>query len=156
MPNSMLTDPIEIALAPNAPFKPVPSRVLSCFNESARLGKSRLSATNFGTVLNLSALASIVASILHAIYAVKASASRQADAIHLERTLDKWFMDLPEPLRYDTGVKKGSIPSPNVLTLHMQYWCAVLLLHRPLYVYQRKLVGYTNRNSQHPQLCVFA
>jgi hypothetical protein len=26
------------------------------------------------------------------------------------------------------------VPLPQVLTLHMQYWCAVLLLHRPLSV----------------------
>lgn len=81
---------------------------------------------------NYSAIASIVASILHTIYAVKPTAGRQEGAMRLERVLDKWFMDLPAPLRYDTGVKKGSVPSPNVLTLHMQYWCAVLLLHRPL------------------------
>jgi hypothetical protein len=23
------------------------------------------------------------------------------------------------------------LPPPNVLTLHMKYWCTVILLHRP-------------------------
>ncbi|KJA25236.1 hypothetical protein HYPSUDRAFT_199780 [Hypholoma sublateritium FD-334 SS-4] len=29
------------------------------------------------------------------------------------------------------GAEKKTPPLPHVLTLHMQYWCAVLLLHRP-------------------------
>lgn len=65
----------------------------------------------------------------------------------LEGTLDRWYLDLPHHLRYDTAAvtiidrddatnnnttTSSSLPPAHVLTLHMQYWCAVLLLHRPL------------------------
>jgi hypothetical protein len=50
--------------------------------------------------------------------------------------LDKWYIDLPEHLRHESGPSKLPVPPPHILTLHMQYWCTVLLLHRPLYVSQ--------------------
>ncbi|KAF8236185.1 hypothetical protein L208DRAFT_677575 [Tricholoma matsutake] len=35
-------------------------------------------------------------------------------------------------LRFEpAGSTKRPVPPPHILTLHMQYWCAVLLLHRP-------------------------
>ncbi|KAH8112249.1 fungal-specific transcription factor domain-containing protein [Phellopilus nigrolimitatus] len=129
MPNSVLTDPIEAAYAPLQPFTPVPGRVLSCFNESARLS-------------------SILAMIVQAIYAVKPVPSRHLEALQLERTLDRWYMDLPEYLCYDTSVKSASVPPPNVLTLHMQYWCAVLLLHRP---FIRNYIAMRRKRSTNPE-----
>ena len=67
--------------------------------------------------------------IVQVIYAVKEVSSRQLEAVQLEQTLDRWYLELPAHLRYVQG---GFVPPANVLTLHMQYWCAVLLLHRPL------------------------
>ena len=78
--------------------------------------------------------ASILAMIVQAIYTVRNTPTRTSDAAQLERTLDKWYNELPDYLRYDSSVKSVTAPPPHVLTLHMQYWCAVLLLHRPLLV----------------------
>lgn len=72
---------------------------------------------------------------MQAIYAVHPVSSRHVESRFLEGSLDKWYIDLPEHLRYEPGSSRHPSPSPHVLTLHMQYWCAVLLLHRPLYVF---------------------
>lgn len=102
-----------------------------------------------------SSTAEILSAIIQAIYAVRPfpgppgclnppavrPATRQAEtskqAAILDGALDKWYFDLPEHLRYDPAVNidrdaSSSLPPPHILTLHMQYWCAVLLLHRPL------------------------
>ncbi|KXN89712.1 Nitrogen assimilation transcription factor nirA [Leucoagaricus sp. SymC.cos] len=114
---------------------PVPGRVISCFNKCAELS-------------------GILSSIIQAIYAVRPfpsgpgtsnlhtsrPAGRQAEtakqAAVLEGVLNRWYFDLPEHLRYDIAAtperdSSASLPPAHVLTLHMQYWCAVLLLHRP-------------------------
>ncbi|KAF8153056.1 fungal-specific transcription factor domain-containing protein [Crassisporium funariophilum] len=90
----------------------VPGRVISCFNASA-------------------SLSGILSMIVQAIYAVRPVSSRHAESTLLEGLLDKWYIDLPDHLRYEPGSSKQAVPLPNVLTLHLQYWCAVLLLHRP-------------------------
>jgi hypothetical protein len=69
--------------------------------------------------------------MVQAIYAVRPVSSRYAEALVLEGLLEKWYLGLPEHLRYDISSPKET-PLPHILTLHMQYWCAVLLLHRPL------------------------
>jgi hypothetical protein len=70
--------------------------------------------------------------IVQAIYAVHPVSSRHAESVYLESLLDKWYIELPEHLRHEPGSSKHPVPLPHILTLHMQYWCAVLLLHRPL------------------------
>lgn len=77
-------------------------------------------------------LAGILSTIVQAIYAVRPVSSKHAESAVLEGLLDKWYIELPEHLRYDPSSNGRLTPLPNVLTLHMQYWCAVLLLHRPL------------------------
>ena len=69
--------------------------------------------------------------IIQAIYAVRPVNSRHGESVFLEGILDKWLYELPEHLRYEPTSSK-MVPLPHVLTLHMQYWCTVLLLHRPL------------------------
>ncbi|KAG6826250.1 hypothetical protein H0H92_000574 [Tricholoma furcatifolium] len=91
---------------------PVSARTISCFNASARL-------------------AGILGMIVQGIYAIRPDTSRQSEAKYLEGVLDQWYIALPENLRYDVGSTKRPIPPPQVLTLHLQYWCTVLLLHRP-------------------------
>ncbi|GLB40011.1 putative fungal specific transcription factor [Lyophyllum shimeji] len=91
---------------------PVPGRIISCFNASARLS-------------------GILSMIIQAIYAVRPVSSRHSESKFLEAMLDKWYLELSEHLRYELGSTKRPTPTPHVLTLHMQYWCAVLLLHRP-------------------------
>ncbi|KAL0071192.1 hypothetical protein AAF712_001757 [Marasmius tenuissimus] len=88
-----------------------PGKIISCFNASATLS-------------------GIVSMVIQAIYAVRPVCSRHGESVFLEGILDKWLYELPEHLRYEPPSSKV-VPSPHVLTLHMQYWCAVLLLHRP-------------------------
>lgn len=83
-------------------------------------------------MLNNCHVANILSKIVQDIYAVRPNPRWHAESMVLEGLLDKWYIELPDHLRYDPGLSKQPPPLPNVLTLHMQYWCAVLLLHRPL------------------------
>jgi hypothetical protein len=91
---------------------PAPGRIISCFNASATLS-------------------ALLGRMFVAIYGIRPVSSRHTESMHFERLLDKWYIELPEHLRFDPGSLKTSLPQPHVLTLHMQYWCTVLLLHRP-------------------------
>ncbi|KAF8909626.1 fungal-specific transcription factor domain-containing protein [Gymnopilus junonius] len=103
----------------------VPGRNISCFSASATL-------------------AGILGMIVQSIYAVRPVSSRHAESTVLEGLLDKWYYELPEHLRYEPSSSK-SAPLPNVLTLHMQYWTTVLLLHRP---FIRHIVQAKQRQSE--------
>ncbi|KAJ7628726.1 fungal-specific transcription factor domain-containing protein [Roridomyces roridus] len=90
-----------------------PGHIISCFNASARVSI-------------------ILSQIVQSIYALRPAASRHAELIVLDEQLEKWLLALPAHLRHDPAVRtSGEVPLPHVLTLHMQYWCAALLLHRP-------------------------
>lgn len=86
-----------------------PGRVISAFNASATLS-------------------SLLGEVVTNLYSPRSISSRHSARASLESQLDKWHIELPESLRLDTGVE---VSPPHILTLHMQYWCAVLLLHRP-------------------------
>ena len=78
----------------------------------------------------------ILSSIVQCIYAIRPEPARASQFHTLEEILDNWLLELPEQLRYDPTAARfsgatGPFPPPNVLTLHMNYWCAVILLHRP-------------------------
>ena len=77
--------------------------------------------------------ANILGEVVQLVYAVRPDLGRHSESLRLGALLDKWLLDLPEHLRFDpSNWKKPHPPSPFILTLHMQYWCVVLLLHRPL------------------------
>ena len=76
----------------------------------------------------------MISEICQAIYSIKPASNRPAELARLDSQLTKWLLELPEPLRYDPASPKNPPPPPHILTLHMQYWCTVLLLHRPLWV----------------------
>lgn len=76
----------------------------------------------------------IMSMIMQAIYPIRPHSYRQEELVRTERLLDKWYIELPEHLRFDPSSPKFMSQPPHVLTLHMQYWCTVLLLHRPLCV----------------------
>ncbi|SJL10087.1 uncharacterized protein ARMOST_13469 [Armillaria ostoyae] len=86
--------------------------IISCFNASVTLS-------------------SIISMIVQTIYAVRPVSSRHVESVYLETMLDKWYLELPVHLQHDPVSLKHPAPLPHVLTLHIQYWCAVLLLHRP-------------------------
>ncbi|KAG9125869.1 hypothetical protein FRC07_005834 [Ceratobasidium sp. 392] len=99
-------------------YEPLPGKVLECFSAASKLS-------------------AILSHIVEGLYSIRPSntGSRSAERIELEEQLEKWMLSLPDYLRYDIarGVVEGSgkVPPPHVLTLHMMYWCSVLLLHRP-------------------------
>lgn len=68
---------------------------------------------------------------MRAVYTVNPTGDRRISVSSLEAKLDKWYLDLPSSLRWDYSPQ--SCPSPHVTLLHMEFWCSVLLLHRPLY-----------------------
>ncbi|KAH7910437.1 fungal-specific transcription factor domain-containing protein [Hygrophoropsis aurantiaca] len=90
---------------------PIP-RIMSCFRASASLSV-------------------IVGAIITMIYPVRPGGrvSRKSLLNTLEARLDQWYINLPDGLRYDPASRRN-IPSPPVLFMHMNYWSAVLLLHR--------------------------
>ncbi|THH02019.1 hypothetical protein EW026_g775 [Hermanssonia centrifuga] len=90
----------------------VPGHIISCFDESAKLSI-------------------ILSMIMQAIYPIRPHSFRQTEFARVEQLLDKWFIELPEPLRFDPSSPKYLTQPPHILTLHMQYWCTVILLHRP-------------------------
>ena len=82
-----------------------------------------------------SSIAAIISQILEGLYSIKQVVpSRHREGARLEEILDKWLLALPDYLKLDiNGIKNGGAPpAPHILILHMQYWNAVLLLHRPL------------------------
>ncbi|TFY61678.1 hypothetical protein EVJ58_g4373 [Rhodofomes roseus] len=98
---------------PSSPdVAPAPGHVISCFGESAKLSI-------------------ILSMIMQCLYAIKPPAYRHQELQRFEKLLSKWYLDLPDHLRYDPASPKNPVPLPHILTLHMQYWCTVLLLHRP-------------------------
>jgi hypothetical protein len=80
-----------------------------------------------------SSLSVIIGSIVSLVYPVKSSkrGSRRAVLSNLEARLDRWYLELPDDLRYDPAGQRNTPPAP-VLYLHVKYWSAVLLLHRAL------------------------
>ncbi|KAG8215978.1 hypothetical protein J3R82DRAFT_7961 [Butyriboletus roseoflavus] len=107
---------------PGAEMTPaVPGRILSCFIASATLS-------------------TILSKIVQSIYSIRTASSRHTESIRIEGSLDKWYLDLSEHLRFElrydsmgnlSTTDSRGIPPPHILTLHMQYWCTTLLLHRP-------------------------
>ncbi|KAJ7076495.1 fungal-specific transcription factor domain-containing protein [Mycena belliarum] len=115
LPSEADPEEMEVSVMPEGPRISVglrPGRVISCFNASAKLS-------------------SILSQIVQSIYALRPAGSRHAELLVLDGQLEKWLLALPAHLRHDPAGAHAEVPLPQVLTLHMQYWCAVLLLHRP-------------------------
>ncbi|KAH9915218.1 fungal-specific transcription factor domain-containing protein [Fomitopsis serialis] len=109
-PSAPLQDDVPEPTFPDV--TPVPSHIISCFSEAAKLSI-------------------ILSMIMQCLYAIKPPSFRHQELQRFEKMLSKWYLDLPNHLRYDPAAPKNPVPLPHILTLHMQYWCTVLLLHRP-------------------------
>lgn len=48
----------------------------------------------------------------------------------LDQSLASWFLALPPHLAFNISSKR-SVPPPHVLCLHLQFYSALILLHRP-------------------------
>ena len=79
--------------------------------------------------------------IMQSIYPIRTHGFRQVEFARLEQLLDRLLIDLPEHLRFAHTQPRYFTQPPQILTLHMQYWCTVLLLHRPLYVASLRAVN---------------
>lgn len=98
------------------------SHAVSCFNEFAKLSI-------------------ILSMIVQTVYPIRRHAFRSSEYHRLEKLLDKWYFELPEHLQFDPASQKDTSLPPHCLTLHMHYWCTVLLLHRPFIRHASDLVG---------------
>ncbi|KAH9937305.1 fungal-specific transcription factor domain-containing protein [Fomitopsis serialis] len=77
-------------------------------------------------------LSVIITDIMNQIYPVSTtpeSLPRRQLLQRLEERLHKWQINLPEELRY-LAVAHSETPLPHILVLHIEYYAAVLLLHR--------------------------
>ncbi|EMD37552.1 hypothetical protein CERSUDRAFT_114195 [Gelatoporia subvermispora B] len=92
---------------------PIPSRPMLYFKEA-------------------SSLSVILGEVITQIYPVSrvSTTPRRTLMEDLHLRLLKWYLDLPEPLKYSAGSTRPC-PAPHILILHIQYWAAVLFLHRP-------------------------
>ncbi|KAG2108501.1 fungal-specific transcription factor domain-containing protein [Suillus discolor] len=111
----------------------ITGRILSSFNASANLS-------------------TILSKLVQSLYAIHPVNSRHAEVAQLEELLNKWYLDLPEHLQLKQGV---TVP-PHILTLHMQYWCTTLLLHRPLKSDNVDDAEACATSKKHYELCVGA
>ncbi|KZS92048.1 hypothetical protein SISNIDRAFT_550782 [Sistotremastrum niveocremeum HHB9708] len=99
---------------PQAPhYKPVQGGVTSCCHADSRLCR-------------------IIARILDSLYLIQKTRSRsdRASRTTLNQDLETWQEHLPELLQLPDYEAISRAP-PHVLILHLQYWTAVVLLHRP-------------------------
>jgi hypothetical protein len=85
-----------------------------------------------GRKIDLPSIATIHGAIMEDVYTVKPRRDRRALAASLERKLDLWYLDLPANLQWEYNISTHPCPPPHVMLLHMEYWCSVLLLNRPL------------------------
>ncbi|OBZ67197.1 Nitrogen assimilation transcription factor nit-4 [Grifola frondosa] len=81
---------------------------------------------------HVSSLSVIVGEILEKIFPVTrvTPTPRRILKEEIYSRLLQWHIDLPECLAY-SSTSTRPCPPPHVLVLHIQYWAAVLLLHRP-------------------------
>ncbi|KAG8835837.1 hypothetical protein FRC17_000801 [Serendipita sp. 399] len=95
-------------------YTPTRSHTIACLRASARLS-------------------SILGRIVETLYSVKqVIPSRHQEASRIEELLDALFLELPPFLKVDLSAGAVTqLPPPHILVFNMQYWNAVLLLHRP-------------------------
>ncbi|KAH8835572.1 fungal-specific transcription factor domain-containing protein, partial [Flagelloscypha sp. PMI_526] len=100
--------------------------------EHARVSYAPVPSCVMSSLSSTASLALILGDIVTFIYPVGAipGTSRRSRAEDLERRLDRWYLELPDYLRYDVSSKRALTPPPAVLILHVRYWGSVLLLHR--------------------------
>ncbi|EPQ60261.1 hypothetical protein GLOTRDRAFT_134976 [Gloeophyllum trabeum ATCC 11539] len=79
-------------------------------------------------------LSVIVGNILQKMYSIRLKSRNKlrAKLLDLERSMDQWFYNLPECLRYDSASASRPPPPPYILHLHVYYNSARLLLYSPL------------------------
>lgn len=95
-------------------YTPVKAHTMSCFSAAG-------------------ALAVLINRIIANIYAIRTRVLGQSSETLLtllDQSLASWYIGLPPHLVYTPKSKK--VPPPHVLSLHLQFYSALILLHRPL------------------------
>ncbi|KAF5388613.1 hypothetical protein D9757_004721 [Collybiopsis confluens] len=95
------------------PYAPVPCHVIACLRKTGEL-------------------IVVLGRIVSKLYPIAATDLTPKRAIlqTLEVQLDQWYITLPEHLRYDVASKRGQVPPPHIIFIHIRYWGAILLLNR--------------------------
>ncbi|KAM0754933.1 hypothetical protein T439DRAFT_377335 [Meredithblackwellia eburnea MCA 4105] len=96
-----------------ARYPPTKMHTMSCFNAAG-------------------ALAVIINRIIANVYAIRVRVLGQSSETLLsllDQSLASWYLALPPHLAYNPAGKK--VPPPHVLSLHLQFYSALILLHRP-------------------------
>ncbi|KWU41105.1 hypothetical protein RHOSPDRAFT_13191, partial [Rhodotorula sp. JG-1b] len=104
-------------------YPPIRAHTLSCFNAAA-------------------ALAVIINRIISNIYAIRIRVLGQSSETLLsllDQSLASWFLALPPHLQYNPAGK--SVPPPHILSLHLQFYNSLILLHRPFIPGQNSPAG---------------
>ncbi|KZT75005.1 hypothetical protein DAEQUDRAFT_720214 [Daedalea quercina L-15889] len=94
-------------------FPSRPAMIMKCFHKQCELSV-------------------IITDIMDQIYPVKSipeAPPRRQLLQRLEERLHKWQINLPDDLRY-SAVGNAETPLPHILIVHIEYYAAVLLLHR--------------------------
>ncbi|GAA5993685.1 hypothetical protein JCM10908_002295 [Rhodotorula pacifica] len=105
-------------------YPPKRAHTLSCFNAAA-------------------ALAVIINRIISNIYAIRIRVLGQSSETLLsllDQSLASWFLALPPHLQYNPAGK--SVPPPHILSLHLQFYNSLILLHRPFIPGQNSKAGH--------------
>jgi hypothetical protein len=103
----------EATRASMVPFPPTKASSISCFNRST-------------------SLAILIGRVIANVYAIRVRVigqSSEALLSLLDSSLATWFLELPPHLQYNPS--SNVVPPPHVLVLHCQFYCALILLHRP-------------------------
>ncbi|GAA5880402.1 hypothetical protein JCM3774_006436, partial [Rhodotorula dairenensis] len=104
-------------------YPPIRAHTLSCFNAAA-------------------ALAVIINRIISNIYAIRIRVLGQSSETLLsllDQSLASWFLALPPHLQYNPAGK--NVPPPHILSLHLQFYNSLILLHRPFIPGQNSTAG---------------
>ncbi|TNY20133.1 fungal-specific transcription factor domain-containing protein [Rhodotorula diobovata] len=94
-------------------YPPTRAHTLSCFNAAG-------------------ALAVIINRIISNIYAIRIRVLGQSSETLLsllDQSLASWYLALPPHLQYNPASSK--VPPPHILSLHLQFYSSLILLHRP-------------------------
>ena len=105
-------------------------------SNSSRLASAGMPSTKtyaISTFNRSSELSVHMSRIISHLYAIRVRVLGQSSETllsHLDQGLAKFYLDLPPHLRYSVNSKVP--PPPHILVLHCQFFCALILLHRPL------------------------
>ena len=79
-------------------------------------------------------LSVLIGRIINSIYSIGIRVSSQTDDILsiLDQSLSSWYLSLPLHLQYTPGSGSHNILLPHVYSLHLAFYSALILLHRPL------------------------